>query len=368
MQVSGGRGTDSAALKCAMTAWTVSRLSLVVITGIAAAIRHLSPIQIWNQLDASWYIGIAEHGYHWTLDGKPALAFFPLYPLLIHAATLTGLPAIVCGLVLSNAAFAGALLYVYLLGTRFGSGASHWAVWLLALLPTAFFTFAPYTEALFLLCSAGALYHAQRGDVAVASLWLAAACLTRSTGLILVVPVLMLLRDAPSRSWLWALFPTMCGWGTFLASLHLQGVDATGILHAQRAWHRAITYPWTGFTASLDWLVHRASANLPWAVENVLQLSVALLFLVLTARLWPRLDPAIRVYAVGFWALILTTPEWLDTFYAPFSSLDRFVLALFPLAFYMKIPRGVLHWRLMVVSGVLMLGATSWHLAGGWVG
>jgi len=45
----------------------------------------------------------------WT--GKPSVAFFQLYPLLIHIGIFAGLPGIPDKLILSNVAFAGAGYY-----------------------------------------------------------------------------------------------------------------------------------------------------------------------------------------------------------------------------------------------------------------
>ena len=67
-----------------------SRLALVLVGWIALAElpwQYYSPtynstqnplLLMWIRWDALWYTGIASHGY-WT----QALAFFPLYPLLI---------------------------------------------------------------------------------------------------------------------------------------------------------------------------------------------------------------------------------------------------------------------------------------------
>ena len=61
--------------------------------------------------------------------------------------------------------------------------------------------------------------------------------------------------------------------------------------------------------------------------------------------------------------------EWRDGYFAPFSSVDRFVLTLFPLAGWLAsrlAPRPFALW--IAVSSALMVGAAAVHLSGGWVG
>jgi hypothetical protein len=243
------------------------------------------------------------------------------------------------------------------------------AVWLLALFPTAFFTFAPYTEALFLLCAAATLFYARQGRLATAGLWLGAAILTRSTGFILIPAVLLLVRPTRVRDWLLLLSPAASAAALYLSYLAAQNLPVTGLLSAQRAWHRALTFPWTGFVASIDWLRHPGSHNPGEVTENLLQLVVTLIFLLLTAVAWRHVGRATVVYCLGFWLLVLTAPQWLDHYFAPFGSMARFVLALFPLAGWFASRLSPRHYRLLVTAfGASMLGSVGVHLAGGWVG
>jgi Mannosyltransferase (PIG-V) len=337
---------------------------------VIAVLRRQPALGLWTQWDGKWYLGIAAHGYHWGLHGKSALAFFPLYPLLVRVGMNLPLPSTFVALTLSNLAFAGALFYLYrLVALERGSAPARTSVWLMALFPTAFFTFAPYTEALFLLCAIGALYHARRGQAVEAGLWMAAAILTRSTGIILVPAVLLALGSVHWRRWLHALAPSLLAGIAYLDYLVSQRLSLAALLDAEQAWHRTWTFPWMGFAASIEWLADHGSRLLPWAVENILQLCVTLMFLALTALAWRYLDQPARVYCVGFWLLVLTSPEWRNGYYAPFSSMDRFVLSLFPLAgwaaAHVPVRRPAF---LATTSTAAMLAAAAVHLSGGWVG
>lgn len=343
---------------------------LIVVTVAAALVRHAGPLGLWDQWDARWYIGIARDGYQFTIHGKPALAFFPLLPLLIKAAMSTGLTGAAAGVLVCNAAFLGALFYLRALVRReWDDDIARRAVWLLALFPTAFFTFAPYTESLFLLGAIGSLYHARRGRGLAAGLWAAVAILSHSTGIILLPAIILALHPCRVRAWASALVAPFVALGAFAMYLVAHHVPLSAPLSAQAVWHRSLTFPWAGFTYSVAWLAHSGLAHVPWAIENALQLVVTIVFLALTALAWRALSWAERIYCAGFWALALLSPEWMDSYYAPFSSMDRLVLALFPLAAWAasRLSPGALR-GVLLASGALMAGSAGVFLAGGWVG
>ena len=355
--------------------FVVSRLLLIGLTLATALARHQPLLAVWNQWDSTWYLGIASHGYHWRLHWHhhtESLAFFPLYPLLMRAGMSLGFSGILVGLVISNVAFAGALFYVHrLVATELGEVSGQRAVWLVALFPTAFFTFAPYTEGLFLLCAAGALYHARQGQALTAGFWVAADVVTRPTGIILVLPILLLLGPRRLQSWLQGLGPAVCATAGYLLYLVSQRLPLAMLLQTQHGWHRAVTYPWTGFTASIFWLFHHdaAASNPGMVAENIAEVGVTLLFLLLTVLAWRHVARFVALYCAGFWVLVLTTPEWTGGYFAPFSSMDRFILTLFPLAGWAATRIPAHRFRLILgTSTALMLSAAAFHLSGGWVG
>jgi Gpi18-like mannosyltransferase len=239
----------------------------------------------------------------------------------------------------------------------------------LALFPTAFFTFAPYTEPLFILAASAVLYHSQRAQPAIAGLWLAVAMLSRSAGVILLAPLLMSVLWQSRRAAINAFAPVACAVTAYIGYLVWHHLPLGQIVGSEQRWHRSLNYPWTGFTASLHYLASNITYNAGWTAENVLQLGVTVAFFGMTIVAWRYLSPLAAVYCAGFWAIVLCTPEWRDGYFAPFSSVDRFVLALFPLAGWVasRLSSGQLKvW--LVLSGVLMTGAAAVHLSGGWIG
>ncbi len=160
------------------------------------------------RFDAGWYGGIALDGYTWdhTFQRQRNIAFFPALPLLMRPAgavlgmyeegpprerrMLRGLWA---GTIISLAAFLWALSYVSRLGELLiGADRAATAALLLAAYPFAVYYSAPYTEALFLLGSAGASYHFLRRDWRAASAFGLLAGLSRPNGCFLSVPLAIL--------------------------------------------------------------------------------------------------------------------------------------------------------------------------------
>ena len=195
------------------------------------------------------------------------------------------------------------------------------------------------------------------------------AALARSTAVILVVPALLLLRPRELRAWLALFAPAASGWLTYLGYLHTQGISLAALASAQHAWHRGLAFPTTGFAATLSWLAHNMLVQWPIAIESVGGMIATTVFLLLTVRAWPELTAPLRAYCLGFWLLILCTPEWLDGYAAPFSSVDRFVLALFPIAGWVASKLEPNRMRLVAfASALLMASLAAVHLTGGWIG
>ncbi len=302
--------------------------------------------------DAAWYLTIAHYGYHPELGAftSSRTAFFPLYPLGLRAISDVGLPPVVAGVALSLAALAAGLYGIHRLTTlelgrlsgggrrvgavgdtaagaggtgiagdtpegRFagvaGGGTARLAVLLVALSPMAFYLSAVYSESLYLALSVGVFWCARRGRWAWVGVLGALAGATRSAGLVLAVPALILylygprddrppdvrarrppdlppgasplpggdhagiawagarwlerawarlrgvggIRYKPRRDILWlGLLPA--GVAAYMAYLALAGGDALMPFHAQEVWDRGFAGPyvavWDGARAAFD--------------------------------------------------------------------------------------------------------------------
>ena len=198
----------SEALRAVLPAFALTRMFFLVITltaswwsGFAhlpqaALTAHENPLSDrWYRWDAIWYIRVATDGYRTMAyaNHHVNLAFFPLYPLLLHAwLSIWPWSRVVAALLLANLChLVASYLLFKLVRLDYGPAHARRVVWLLALFPTSLFLFAGYSEALFLLCLVGCCY-----AVRTQRWWHAAICgglaaATRPLGIILVGPLLI---------------------------------------------------------------------------------------------------------------------------------------------------------------------------------
>ncbi len=159
--------------------------------------------------DSIYYLQIAQHGYRNLHD----VGFFPLYPLLIRGLSGVLGSFVLAGVTISLVAMLAALVLVRRIAAlEFDERTADLTVRLLAFGPMALFLSAVYTESLFLALSAGSFYAARRGRWASAGVLGGLAATTRSGGILLLAPLLILYlwgprTDAPPR-------PTTAWWKT----------------------------------------------------------------------------------------------------------------------------------------------------------
>src|SRR3954454_14038249 len=216
--------TRAAALRDAAVALVASRLLVWVVAVTASAVAPpdrgasarafdnpalthpfggfpealFAPLARW---DATWYLGIAHGGYD-----AASSAFFPLYPLLVRALAPGGAPGALlpAAYAASLAALAGALYLLRRLAElEVGAPAARRTVLLLAFFPGSLWLGAPYSESLFLLLSVGAVYAARTGSWAWAGGCAALASGTRSAGIVLLVPLVMIWWRGRPRDLAW---------------------------------------------------------------------------------------------------------------------------------------------------------------------
>ncbi len=330
----------------------------------AAGDLLVAPAARW---DSVWYLEIARGGY----GGAPArAAFFPLYPLAVRAL---GAPAaalgggerayVAAGVAISLAALLAGLVIVHRLGVLdLGPSVAGRAVWLLALFPTAFAFSAVYSESLFLALSAGTLYAGRLGRWRWAGVLGGLAAATRSTGLLLVVPLVLLYlygpradRPAPGAQGsmgprhpvradlAWVLL-VPAGLAAYMAHLALVTGDPLSPFSVGHLWYRHLSGPlggaWEGAVAAFAGarqllsgsrapVFFTAAGGDPFFVAahnlgNLLFLMVAVVGLVAALRRLPL--------AYGAWALCgLIVAISFPVGPEPLASLPRYLAVLFPL-------------------------------------
>jgi hypothetical protein len=330
-------------------------------------------VGVW---DGEWYQRIAEQGYPGRLPHGPvgavdynAWAFFPVFPLLVRATMVTGLPFWAAASVVNLLAGAAAAVVIWRLfaavpGQRRLAGLAV-AVW--CVLPPAPVLQVAYTEALGALLLASVLLLLVRRSYLWAVPVVLLLGLTRAVVAPLVVVVLWHgIRRWRRRShdpvgvrerWSWAalavgtgaavvLWPAIAGYAT--------GVPRAFLL-TQAAWGQRPTQgpflPW------LQW----AWQGLGLAGVALLLAVVAALLHVLVGRHTAWLAPDLRAFGVVY-------PVYLLAVVRPITSMWRFLLLDLPIAaaaasalVHGTHPRALSSWKVRAaVAALIAVVAMSW--------
>ncbi len=141
--------------------------------------------------DGTYYVGIAEEGYHAEVDDFPDYAFYPGYPIVVRATMLfTGGDAGVAAVVAGNLAFFLALIVLYALSVRqLEPARAMLSLWFLSLAPGAIAFTLSYSDSLLLLLAACAFLAMETRHGWLAGIALALATLTRVPGILLGLPL-----------------------------------------------------------------------------------------------------------------------------------------------------------------------------------
>jgi mannosyltransferase PIG-V len=286
-----------------------------------------------DRWDAGWLLRISREGYD---TGDASAAFFPAYPFAVRAvADVTGASSIVTGILVSNAAFLGALVVLHALTSlEFSPKVARRTVVIAAFFPTSFFFLAPYSESLFLLAALVSFWAARRGRWLVAGLAGAVAAATRIVGIVLLPALLVEAffgeRGAERRTrWrragcagLVALGPALYSLGWWLAgSRPLQPLKAQGL------WDRMPAFPLATLGKGLLLAVRGLSVlrGAYWTADFAFAFLALALLTVAIVRRWLR--PSYLTYA----ALSLLVPLCDPAPSRPLLSFPRFTIVVFPL-------------------------------------
>jgi hypothetical protein len=304
----------------------------------------LAPLARW---DSVWYLTIADSGY----GGSTArAAFFPLYPLLVRGVgTLFGAShsaLLLAAFLVSLAAFVAALALLYrLTELELGRRLARPTLLLLAVFPAAVYFGAPYSESVFLLLAVGACYAARTGHWAWAGACAGLASATRSAGLLLVLPLIVMWWDTRPRRGAdaaWLLLAPL-GIAAYAAWLGIAEGDAFRFLDVQEAWSRHLVVPlagaWDGLVAAFDGVRQLASgsrspvyfdqaAGDPFRIAaiNVMLFATLVFAVAACVGVFRRLPRAYGVWVAASLLVPLTFPVTPQ----PLMSLPRFVSVLFP--------------------------------------
>ena len=157
--------------------------------------QHVSLLSSFSTLFSKWdgehYTFIAENWYVDYGDKKNLLVFFPLYPIAIKALSLITFNYQVAGVLVSNISLIIGCIYLYkITEIDFGLDTALRAVKYLLLFPVSFFMGITYSESLFFSLSVTTLFYWRKQNYKAASILALLAAMTRSFGLLLIIPML----------------------------------------------------------------------------------------------------------------------------------------------------------------------------------
>src|SRR5262249_41412274 len=184
--------TRSAIWRDALVAWVLQRIVLLTLVWLwrSLAGSSLTPATFFRLSATLWdsrlYAEIARDGYQQLWQA----AFPPLFPLLERLfSPIAGGDAELAGLLIANAASLGAFVLLGLLVEReVGLVVARRTLLYLVVFPVSLFFVTAYTEALFFLLSIGMFLALRARRWLLSGLLIALATLTRTTGLLLLVP------------------------------------------------------------------------------------------------------------------------------------------------------------------------------------
>ncbi|GAC1299920.1 MAG: hypothetical protein NVSMB19_05370 [Vulcanimicrobiaceae bacterium] len=325
-----------------LVTFVVTRIPIIVIAELASVTiaqrpgRHIAEssnllLAAWGHWDSVHYLDIARRGYAGT-----DMAFFPLYPALIRlVGNLVG-NDLVAGLIISNVALFFGLLYFYkLVEHQFTRNVAHRAIFYVSIFPTAIFFSAVYTESLFFALTVASFYYIREHRWVTAGVVGAFAALTRSEGVLLVVPFAIEVFSAirasslaqfvasPKRLARIALGAAAIplGLATYMAWLWILNGDPLYFSHVQSHWNRHFAPPWVSIEHALRVVAHTRSPLV--AANQTIEIVFTLLMIGVLIAGFRRMRPSYSAYM----ALSIVIP--MST--ASLMSMPRFALVLFPM-------------------------------------
>ncbi len=322
--------------------FVTTRLPIIVIAELASIVIAQRPgthvaesanplLAVWGRWDAVHYLDIAQRGYYGT-----DMAFFPLYPLLIHGVGAFIGSDLIAGMLISNVAFFFGLLFFYkLVEHQYTRAVAHRAIFYISIFPTAVFFSAVYTESLFFALTVASFYYIREHKWVSAGIAGALAALTRSEGVLLIVPyaieVLAAARAGgfanfvrPSRRLTRVVAGALAipaGLGAYMTWLWILHGDPLYFSHVQTHWDRHLAPPWVAFMHAYKVIAH-AKSTIEVANES-LELAFTVLMIVVLAFGFRRLRPSFSAYM----ALSILVPLCTSSL----MSMPRFALVLFPM-------------------------------------
>lgn len=320
-------------------------ISTYIVQNVIAAEHHQSIVSVasmiahWRQFDAIPYTNIALHGYIGLYDA----AFFPLYPFLIAitASILGAHHVVIAGLLMSNiGALIGSIgVAAFAYQETHSQRIALWVVLAVLYYPVGFFLAAPYTEGIFLAFAAWSLWAMRGQRWLIAAILIFFASLTRITGIVLMVPLIIefvrLNYRQGSISWRTIasgsglLLSAPLGIGLFSFYLGKTLHDPLGFYHAQVFFgHSSLFYP-IGLIEGINFYLTRPMFSFTQIRQMVdfLPVMASLAITIWTIRKRPI---ALSAYTLILFVLSTSGPKIFSPGKAVFVSAGRYTIMAIP--------------------------------------
>jgi len=304
----------------------------------------------WFRFDTGWYVGLAEHGYHWGSLGHANTNFFPLYPLLIRLTQpLTLNSPWIAAFIISNAAFLWALVALWRWSLlRWSRPVACRMVVLVAVFPFTLFFVTPYAEPVFLAAAATAFLLAEQDRWELAAVAAGLSVMSRPVG---IAVVLALLALALKRR---RLQPIVLAYASGLPLLAF-------ILYLDVAFGHPfalLTYHSAGWVRPHGGLLHTVASQFHTHLSpfDRIDAATAVIFLFSGVAAWRRIGRPYGIYTLV--GLLLPLVHGL-------VSMERYVIVLFPaMAVWASWESKAAHTIAFAASFVIMIMATIMFASG----
>jgi hypothetical protein len=333
-----GKAASSLARSLAvpLLAYAASRLLTAVALGLASVASRHSFHYIVTVWDGRWYEKIALHGYptfvpqgdfyaHTGRNAQSAVAFFPLYPLLLRGLDRI-LPggADVAGVVLSLLLGALATVLVWFVAERVaGRRVADRAAVLFAFSPGAFVMSLVYAEGLLIVLCAACLLALLDRRWLLAGVLAALASATRPNASAVALACAWAAGVAiwKHREWRAAIAPLLAPLGMVSFFIFLwwhTGETLIWFRVESQGWGERVDFGWTNLKLIGDFATH--PFHNPNKVVLIASMIVAVVLMVVLAR--AKLPGVLNVYAFGGLGLVLSSH---------INARPRFIFVAFPL-------------------------------------
>lgn len=309
-------------------------LLALLFTGFANSQGNITFMHAFSQWDGQWYLKVAKEGYHWNgPEFQANVAFFPLYPLLAKILSLLTGNLELSFLIISHVSFFIFLIFLYKISREyFDKDTGFRTIWYISIFPLSFVFSLFYTESLFMMLTAGAIYFAYKKNWTMAVLLSILSTLTRLSGLVLLPTLLFYyFRNTKKYKILDILKLFTIPLGVILFSLYLQFKvgDYLAYIHVLKAWHIIYQNPFLTLLSTIG-LIGSLAQNNYFTAIGIFDLATLTFFTILLILSYKRLPLELFLYCLLIFVLSVFK-SWEPDFFYPMGSTNRYLFEAFPL-------------------------------------